>query len=292
MASIFDRYPQFINNDPRRSDDHHVGWDANTQLVRYQGWLSPDAIRDKNILDIGCAGAAFGAYALDSGARSYTGLEISPVIANMAEDNFRSAMPDGSWNIYCQSVEKHFESDSLQYDIIVAAGVMHGITDILNFLSNTSQRCSTLIIEAFHPALNPAHAMIARLLQLIPTDKERADFLRLANHVAADWPVIEVHPHGKMCVDDSKGSTTNILKMAPSIGALVEIMHRLGFGIDRKPYDELCKTLPRWFGPRRRFAVRFDRTHDALPMSYNDMRSSDSIQFEAWADRKQKFMGV
>lgn len=280
LPDTFERYPEFITNDPRNVHGYDVGWDSDTQTKRYQGWFTSTELVGKTVLDLGCCGAAVGACVLDHRASSYTGIEISDQIADMAEENLADKW-HGKWQIVRSSVEAFLANNDRHYDIIVAAGVLHGITDLLEFLRVAAHKCDHMLIEAYHPQLYHVGWLTNRLAPSL-TDTQTAQLVQFLNEIEMRYPVIEVNPQGRMCLDDQQGSAANILKLAPSIAAFDVIMHRLGFTPNLTPYNTLKASVPRFYGRQRRFAVMYDRTHEPYGMSYSELRATNKLEFESW----------
>lgn len=293
---LFTDQPEFISNDPRydpRYDPQHdVGWTAEFQWDRYESWLKDVDLRDKRVLDLGCAGAAVGAYCLYRGAAHYHGVEISAPIAAMAESNLRRYYDEDRWCITVDAAESFTCILDMQWDVIIAAGVMHGVSDMLNFLRHMGDLADTVLIENFHPNMTVIPSMLNRLFNLAPTPEEKAEIARALAWIEREQPYIEINPNGMMCLDDQHASANNILKFGASMGALKAIMERLGFTSDYAPYDRMRTQHPRYFGRGRRYAMLFRRTHVSRPMSFADLRQSGQLESRSWADMSKDRYGA
>jgi len=281
-AQLFIDQPEFISNDPRNDPHHDVGWNAGFQSDRYEAWLKDVDLRDKRVLDLGCAGAAVGAYCLHRGAAHYHGVEISEPIAAMAESNLRRYYDEDRWCITVDAAESFICILDMHWDVIIAAGVMHGVTDMLNFMIRMASLAPTVLFECFHPNMTVIPALLDRLMYLAPTPEERGEISRAMAWIEREQPYIEINPHGMMCLDDRHASANNILKFGPSMGALKVIMDRLGFTADYAPYDRMVHQHPRYFSRGRRYAMLFRRTHAAKPMSFADLQRSGMLESQAW----------
>lgn len=274
--------PEFITNDPRCDPTHDVGWDPDMQTDRYDAWFTGIDLAGKRVVDLGCAGAAVGAYCLSRGAASYHGIEISEEISAMARANLSMHWPDHDWTVTTAAAERVMDGLG-RYDIAVAAGVMHGITDMLGFMSRLAVLADEIVFECFHPNMTVVPAMMDRLMQLAPTRQEKAEVARIAAWMEYEQPYIEINPNGKMVVDDKHATANNILKLAPSMGALNVIMHRLGFTGSDAGYQTMRVVHPRYFGRGRRFCLSFRKTHDPIPMSFADLRDGGMLETISWS---------
>lgn len=279
---LFTRQPEFISNDPRNDPNHDIGWTGEMQHDRYNAWLSSIDLSGLSVLDLGCAGAAVGAFCLDKGAKRYTGVEISSEICGMASANLTRHYAPDRWMILNTSAERYLDQAE-RHDIAVVAGIMHGVSDFLPFMRQVATAADTLIFESFHPNLTVIPSLLDRLIYLAPSEDERREIAKAMAWIEHEQPYIEINPDGKMCLDDSHGSATNVMKFGLSMGALKTIMHRLGFTADYGPYRTLCQTHPKYFGRGRRFAMLFRRSHDAVPMSFADLRESGMLVSRTWS---------
>lgn len=279
---LFHVQTEFMSNDPRCDPSHDVGWNPEMQLDRYDAWFAGMDLSGKRIVDLGCAGAAVGAYCLASGAASYHGIEISEEISEMARDNLGRHWDGCDWTVTTAAAERVLDGLG-RYDVAVVAGVMHGVTDMLGFMSGLGNLADAVVFECFHPNMTVIPAMIDRLMHLAPSRQEKAEVARIAAWMEYEQPYIEINPNGKMLVDDRHATANNILKLAPSMGALNVIMHRLGFTGSDAGYQMLRVAHPRYFGRGRRFCLSFRKTHDPIPMSFADLRDGGMLEMVSWS---------
>lgn len=104
-------------------------------------------IRDKRVLDVGCAEGMFSFYMAAEGAR-VTGLEVNEArlkkaefvkqILGISEVNFRrfDAESSQAWH--------DIEAD---FDVAFCFSLMHRVSDPFNLLAEVSKRCKTLVLE-------------------------------------------------------------------------------------------------------------------------------------------------
>ena len=104
----------------------------------------------------------------------------------------------------------------------------------------------------------------------------------MMHHVEYSLPFSIYNNQGRMCLDDSHSTVTNILRPLVSMGALKMIFNRLGFQEDIRPYRRLIDALPKYFGYGRRFGMAFVRRGAAKPMSFAELFESDEKEVSEW----------
>lgn len=282
--TIFDDQPDFIDRDPRTTEGYAVAWSAAEQEVRYTAWISPEHIKGKRILDIGCCGAAVGGYAFAHGADHYTGVEIDPSLHQLATENMNKYHADKDWKILKTSAEDFFDTNTDRYDVAIVAGVIHGVTNYIDFLIKLSKTADFIIIESIHPALPFMNDIFNKLNPHLTTDEDKAWASQLVQKMEYGYPMIEYSDAGKMILGDSKGAVTNILRPLPSMAALKLIMNRLGFAEDIRPYITLKKAQPKQFGAGKRFGMVFVRNSEAKAMSFKEIVESREMTTMQWSE--------
>lgn len=288
---LFTDQPEFITNDPRHDPNHDVGWNAEFQMDRYESWFGDIELRGSRVIDLGCAGAAVGAYCLASGATHYHGVEISEPISEMARQNLGRYWDGDAWRVTTAAAERVFDWQE-SYDVAVVAGVMHGITDMMGFMAGLPGLADTVVFECFHPNITVLPSLIDRLMHLAPSAQEKNEIAKVASWMEYENPYIEINPNGKMLVDDKHATATNIFKLAPSMGALNLIMHRLGYSGSDRAYQLMKIRHPRYFGRGKRFAVSFRKTHAPLPMSFADLKYGGMLDTMPWSDMNMDRQGA
>jgi 16S rRNA G966 N2-methylase RsmD len=146
---FFDNYPDFIDNDLRNKRPFMV-INSETLSKRLEAILPKELCEGKTILDLGCALGAMGHMALCNGAASYTGVEIQDHYLVKASELFEKHHPNGNWEFF-----KTIEEVKGQYDIVVAAGFIHGFFDVFDILKKTCALSKErIIIETNEPKDN------------------------------------------------------------------------------------------------------------------------------------------
>ena len=282
--TIFDDQPDFIDRDPRTEEGYSVAWNAKDQEERYTAWLPPEYIKGKRILDLGCCGAAVGGYALAHGAAHYTGIEIDADLHRLATENMTKYHEGKDWQILKVSAEDFLNDPKDHYDVVIAAGIIHGVTDFVDFLLKIGTVADVAIIESIHPALPFVREIMNKLNPHIKTDEDRAWARSLVERLEYGYPVIEYSDTGRMILGETKGAVTNVLRPLLSIATLKMIMNRMGFVEDIRPYVRLKKTQPKQFGVGKRFAMAFIRKEQPKSMSFKDLVETGTMETMSWAD--------
>ena len=282
--TIFDDQPDFIDRDPRTEEGYAIAWNAKDQEERYTSWLPPEYIKGKRILDLGCCGAAVGGYALAHGAAHYTGIEIDADLHRLATENMTKYHEGKDWQILKVSAEDFLNDPRDHYDVVIAAGIIHGVTNFVDFLLKIGTVADVAIIESIHPALPFVREIMNKLNPHIKTDEDRAWARSLVERLEYGYPVIEYSDTGRMILGETKGAVSNVLRPLPSIATLKMIMNRMGFVEDIRPYVRLKKTQPKQFDAGKRFAMAFIRKEQPKAMSFKDLVETGTMETMSWAD--------
>ena len=93
---MFEKFPEFITDDPRYLDPGR-GQAVTLEMMeaQHKTMLPKEVCEGNSILDLGSCISASGAWALESGALFYTGVEISDDNYDSAYFNMREYFPAG-----------------------------------------------------------------------------------------------------------------------------------------------------------------------------------------------------
>jgi predicted RNA methylase len=288
-VNIFDNQPGFITRDPRTAQADERAFSAESQQARYEAWIPPEFLKGASVLDLGCCCGAVGGYVLAHGAKRYVGVEISTALSKLAIQNLDEYHPDANYWIEIKSAEDYLETAAEQFDFVIIAGILHGVTELTPFLIKASELGQVVIIESVHPPL-PVFEKLAKLYMEAGGDAAREEVHKAMQYIECVMPFSLYHNHGRMCLEDTQSAVTNILRPLISIGALNMIFDRLGFVIDIRPYQRLITALPKYFGFSKRFGVAFVKRGLAKPMSFKDLYESDSKEITAWDEKNTEGM--
>jgi 2-polyprenyl-3-methyl-5-hydroxy-6-metoxy-1,4-benzoquinol methylase len=135
---FFEQYNEFVELDSRK-DRPTAPVSAETLESRFEVMLPEWLVRGKKILDIGSALGAAGHWCLSKGASHYTGVEI--------QDNYRmlsDRLLEKHWNNF--NLVKTLEQVNGEYDIVIAAGVIHGFFDPYSILRTISKFSNSYVL--------------------------------------------------------------------------------------------------------------------------------------------------
>jgi precorrin-6B methylase 2 len=248
MTNFFDHYPEFINSDNRIArHDPTDGYPVSADFLakRYACMMPTARCSGKRILDLGSCTASLGAWCLDNGAASYTGIELQKKFVETSKTNL-SKYFKSDWRIIESSIEDFLANNRNKYDVVVASGVLYSVTDVYGCLKALTDISNYIIVEAKHPFT------VRTAVQSYPNKTEFFEF---------EKPVIDVG-QVQMIYEESN-TRANALGFAVSIGALTTILQSMDFVPDRTVYTNLKETLGDVYGfdnPYKRFGIGFQRS--------------------------------
>jgi len=231
-TDTFERMPEFITTDVRINRPVDVSYriDADFMTKRHEAMLPATLVKGANILDLGCAVGASGAWALDHGAAYYVGLEIQPKMVAAARENFSKYFEKYRWDVLEQSIESFLDVTILKFDVIIMSGVIYGIIDYYGMLKRLTEMATTcIVIESMHP-----WKVIDRFGNMTSMDQWAQQI---------DLPIVQYtekirHSHE----DGTKSYEYDGVRV--SIGAFEQIFGHLGWGVSLKANETLSKTIP------------------------------------------------
>lgn len=142
---FFDEYNEFVNEDPR------IGREAtpvtSESLSKRASVLLPKwLVQGKRILDLGHCIGAFGHWALANGAQHYTGVDIHSEFCNTSNKLLGKYWTQDKFNIHCGDVEEFLVNANQQYDIVLAAGIIHGYYDVIGILRKIANVSKEMVV--------------------------------------------------------------------------------------------------------------------------------------------------
>jgi tRNA (cmo5U34)-methyltransferase len=234
----FEKYPQFINSDPRTDRTQSYAVSENLLLARYNTLLSPNSIKGMTVLDIGCCVGAAGAWALDNGAKEYVGIDIQQDFVNTAIENFQNHFSKNKWHIECTSFEDFFDNCQTKFDIVIAMGVIYSSTQYQQFIKNVCTLTKNFfIIESTTPA-------IEKFLPAAVTDKI---MYPMVNYTYKSGMIYNHTHHMKLA------------SAVPSLGAVKILAEEQGYELDHFSYEQLKQSHP-LYSNKHRFGAIFKKT--------------------------------
>jgi 16S rRNA G966 N2-methylase RsmD len=235
MNNLFQQLPEFISTDPRVNRPTPYAVDADFMHKRHSIFFNM-ALKNKKVLDLGSCVGATGAWVLSHGASYYCGVELDTNLASISEQNLRRYFPD-SWDIVNMDVEKYLSRGNLQYDIIIASGIIFSLFDPIPFLHTIASMSDCLIIDSVHPKCFKDAIITDELIENAPLISFRVD-------QAMTW----------------QQNTINYPASNPGLGFLKYYLEILGFEYQSSCYDQLKQECPSLYHSRERYGCRFVRT--------------------------------
>jgi SAM-dependent methyltransferase len=141
---FFEQYKEFVDADPRK-DRAMVQVNYETMTKRCEVSLPKWLIEGKSILDLGSCYGAYGQWALMNGAKNYTGVELQKQFADASIEMLSKYHTN--FGVIQEDALQFLRNSSYlneKYDIIIAAGLIHGYTDVVELL-----RLMSLVSEEY-----------------------------------------------------------------------------------------------------------------------------------------------
>jgi precorrin-6B methylase 2 len=243
MSNFFDSYPEFINDDVRKnriSPDDGYPVDAVFLDKRWSLMLPADKCLNKNILDLGSCTASVGAWCLHNGASTYTGIELQSKFVNSSRANLEKYFPNRS-EILESTVEDFLEKNTKHFDIVIASGILYGVSDLYQVLRKLAQVADHIVVESRHPPT------MRQMLGHMPRKIEG-----LVESFECKHAIIDVNEVPMVYEEENKRART--LGFVPSIGALVAIYKNLDFVPDLSVYENLKQQISEVYGIQTKYA--------------------------------------
>lgn len=247
---------------------------------RCSGLLPPPWIEGKSVLDLGSCNGIMGAWALNNGASSYTGVEIQPGLHEVARIGFEQNFQGYNWRLENCSIRDFFIQDDQQYDIIAFFGTIHITDDWQEILRTCASRSSTVIVESTHPHIyaemltetysqdvfsGQDHDWIHTMLESRVFKSQFRDLLEYK------LPFLHYrHSNSIFTQDGDQRGFVKVLGNYPSLGLLRNVFSCLGFTYNDSLYHNLKTALPETYNFPGKFVGAFELTQRVTPLTIND----------------------
>ena len=252
MGNIFLEQPEFITEDPRNHRPDNLGYKVTPDFMlrRHQILLPRKLIQGRKVLDLGSCLAATGAWCLSNGAAFYKGVEIQKDFVDRSIECLEKYHDKSMWHVELNSIEDYINSNTVEFDVIFASGVLYGLAEPLKILKSISSNADTIVLESLHVG-TPFHSRRLGKLskKALKDDKNTVGFIENESYmtVGTSWMVA---PGGK---------NIKFHGLNPSMGALKYIFWSMGFDYHDNVNEDLKKHLPLQYNPIRRFGMLFTR---------------------------------
>ncbi len=134
-------FSNFVQLDPRK-DRATVTVTEESLYNRCEVMLPPELIKNKDVLDVGSALGAMGHWVLEHGANLYDGVEIQAGYRQKSNE-LLSKYPNAK-------IFRYLGNTSDQYDVVIAAGVIHGSLDLVGLLRKICSKSREYVIIETH----------------------------------------------------------------------------------------------------------------------------------------------
>jgi tRNA (cmo5U34)-methyltransferase len=282
MQNIFQLYPEFIDTDVRtnRPSNANGSYNVNSvyQFQRHNIAMPPESLKGLRVLDLGCCVGATGAWALHYGAERYVGVELQKSFSQLAQDNLTKHFPKANWDILLQSFSEFFASNTEQFDLVVAFGILYHSIEIETLVRNLSQLNADVILIDTQST--------KRVQQLFNRHKVSQDAINELIRI----PYIELSS-GRMAFET--GHKVVIESAHISSAALEMLFNRYQYGPYQK-YTKLLKTLfPVEFETRYcmsfKKGVNLSTEYTDFETTYNNPDKQILLDFDNFEDYKWSF---
>ena len=263
--NVFDKFPQFIDTDVRtnRPMGYTVSRDLMTQ--RHAALLPAELVQGRSVLDIGCCVGATGAWTLEAGAASYTGIELQRSLAQLAKTNLEQCYADRDWTVIETSYEDFFRTNTDKYDIIYAGGVIYAGLEYQKFIKECVDRSTyAVVIEAGNPIF---------MMNGIANSELASEF----------FPITLYSESGFMN-HESGGNILKITCAMPSAGAVKLLLEQHGCRFDQDSYDAVKRIKDSEYQLRRWGAIFYKQQATAVRTAEYLYNNPSETRVQPWSE--------
>jgi 2-polyprenyl-3-methyl-5-hydroxy-6-metoxy-1,4-benzoquinol methylase len=261
--NVFEKFPQFIDTDVRTNRPMGYTVSADLMTQRHAALLSKDLVQGRSILDIGCCVGATGAWVLEAGAASYTGIELQHTLSQLAKSNLKQCYPDHSWSVIETSYEDFFRDNADKYDIIYAGGVIYAGLEYQKFLKECVDRSNhAVVIESGNPVFI-INANAEQNLEFYP---------------------VTVYSEDSFMNHESGGNMLKITCAQPSAGAVRMLLEKYGCKFDQHSYDAVKRITDTEYQLRRWGAVFYKHTPEAVRTAEYLYKNPQETKVQPWLE--------
>jgi 2-polyprenyl-3-methyl-5-hydroxy-6-metoxy-1,4-benzoquinol methylase len=142
IETVFEKY---IQSDIRKNRPTATVTEeslTNRFEVMLPAWL----VKNKRILDLGSATGVAGHWCLHHGATHYTGVEIQQSFSSVSIELLSSTYRNNQFQIINDDLINFVNSNSTQWDIVIAAGVIHGFFNPFDTIKQITQLSNQYIV--------------------------------------------------------------------------------------------------------------------------------------------------
>lgn len=275
MQNIFQLYPEFIDSDirtNRQSNAETGNYNVNAvfQFQRHSITMPPETVKGLRVLDLGCCVGATGAWALHHGAERYVGVELQSGFGQLAQTNLTKYFPNKRWSILAQSFSDFFASNTEQFDLVVAFGILYNSVEIETLIKNLSKlNASRILIDSIVPK------RMYRFLENNQVSRQVLD-----NFV--QFPYIELGDFGIIA---ETGNNMLVESATISQSALQILFNRYHYGLENNYTGTLQTLFPNEFSSRYSISLKrgsnLVHNYTDFETTYQDPSKQQLVDFNA-----------
>jgi len=268
MINIFKTQPEWMQQDtrigrpivvpsPGKQGGDSLSYNINADFMydRHRVMLTPELIKDKTILDVGCCMGATGAWALANGARHYTGIDTRQKDLELGEKIFKKYFQKNQYTLIETWAEKYEPKE--KYDIVIASGVMYGVFDSFDFVKKIANFARDIIIvDNVHP-FNGYRRLFPNA-----TDEQRQ---AVSKTLSIIQPSERIRFNSK-----NEAKSIRISASIISLQALILLMKNVGYRYDDSLYQSAEKEIEYYYDIRKhnRYMSKFVKDNSIILNTY------------------------
>jgi hypothetical protein len=273
IIESFEDQPDFLTTDPSYEFQLSTGLimkNFQNCYTRFSHWATPDEVKDKSILDIGCRVGATGGYVFKHSASRYVGIDNEKELIDLAQQNLDKYYSGKDYEVYTVDAEEFIKTNKEKFDIVFVGRTLHYLVNGNLFLENLSKIANMIVIEDACPPLMPVNYLLKHV-------RPGPDIDAILKHLEYDFSVTMTDYFFDF-FKDHKGYPFNtvlsdknsFLGTVYTIGYLKRILNKQGFKEDLEMYERIKKALPQEYGygiynnqdGAKKYIIRFMRDQD------------------------------
>lgn len=235
MNLLHDKYPLFIDTDPRKLRTYPYPASKEVMQTRHDIIFQNINLQNKTVLDLGSCVGYTGAYVLDKGASFYQGIDRADQFNALANKNLSQYFDKSKWSIQDSTLEDFINSNTKKYDVVIALGIFYALDDPVYYIEKLMQISQCLIVESIHPPIQEEDVVL--------------------NH-----PIVYYERKQRMIYDNDY--EIEFIGTRPSVGLFKLLFNSNGFSYRLDECELLEKNLNEYYNINRRFVIIGNKTQN------------------------------
>jgi SAM-dependent methyltransferase len=251
IIESFEDQPDFLTTDPSYEFQLSTGLimkNFQNCYTRFSHWASPEEVKGKSILDIGCRVGATGGYVFKHSAARYVGIDNEKELIDLAQQNLDKYYSEKDYELYTVDAEEFIKSNKEKFDIVFVGRTLHYLVNGNLFLENLSKIANMIVIEDACPPLMPVSYLLRHV-------RPGPDIDAILKHLEYDFSVAMTDyffdyfkDHKGYPFNTVSSDKNSFLGTVYTIGYLKRILNKQGFKEDLEMYERIKKVLPQEYG--------------------------------------------